>query len=83
MDLTGILDDVVQNNLGWVPYTQLANVTGRPAISVPVHWTSDSLPLGVQFVGHLGSDGALLRLAAQIEEAAPWIHRFPATDTPV
>ncbi|OZE76541.1 amidase [Rhodococcus sp. 15-649-1-2] len=83
MDLTGILDDVVQNNLGWVPYTQLANVTGRPAISVPVHWTSDGLPLGVQFVGHLGSDGALLRLAAQIEEAAPWIHRFPATATPV
>ncbi len=78
MDLTGMLDDAVEDSLGWVPYTQLANVTGRPAISVPMHWTEDGLPLGVQFVGRLGSDGDLLRLAAQLEEAQPWIQRFPA-----
>ncbi|AZG46460.1 amidase [Gordonia insulae] len=73
---TGILDDLIEQSLGWVPYTQLANLTGRPAISVPLHWTSDGLPLGVQFVGRLGADGDLLALAAQLEQAAPWAHRY-------
>ncbi|GAC58524.1 putative amidase [Gordonia hirsuta DSM 44140 = NBRC 16056] len=75
---TGLVDQMIEENLGWVPYTQLANLTGRPAISVPVYWTPEGLPLGVQFNGPLGSDGALLQLAAQLEEAAPWIQRFPA-----
>ncbi|MDL9946347.1 amidase [Gordonia sp. ABSL11-1] len=73
---TGILDDLIEQSLGWVPYTQLANLTGRPAISVPLHWTSSGLPLGVQFVGRLGTDGDLLALAAQLEQAAPWVHRY-------
>ncbi|WP_322860478.1 amidase [Mycobacterium europaeum] len=76
--LSGILDQLVRESLGWVPYTQLANITGRPAISVPLHWTDAGLPLGVQFVGRLGADGDLLQLAAQLEEAAPWAHRYPA-----
>lgn len=78
MALSGILDELIQENLGWVPYTQLANITGRPAISVPLHWTAAGLPLGVQFVGRLGADGDLLQLAAQLEEASPWAHRYPA-----
>jgi amidase len=78
MRLGGILDDLIQESLGWVPYTQLANLTGRPAISVPLHWTDAGLPLGVQFVGRLGADGDLLRLAAQLEEAQPWAQRYPA-----
>ena len=76
--LSGILDELIQDSLGWVPYTQLANLTGRPAVSVPLHWTEGGLPLGVQFVGRLGSDGDLLQLAAQLEEAHPWSHRHPA-----
>ncbi len=75
---TGIIDQMIEENLGWVPYTQMANLTGRPAISVPIHWTDDGLPLGVQFNGPLGADGALLQFAAQLEEARPWIDRFPA-----
>lgn len=59
MGLSGILDDLIQESLGWVPYTQLANLTGRPAISVPLRWTQNGLPLGVQFVGKLGADGEL------------------------
>ena len=77
--LSGILDQLIQECLGWVPYTQLANLTGRPAISVPLHWTDDGLPLGVQFVGRLGADGDLLQLAAQLEEARPWAQRHPAS----
>ena len=79
LSLTGIVDDIIQQNLGWVPYTQLANITGRPAISVPLHWTDAGLPLGVQFVGALGTDGSLLQLAAQLEEARPWVQRYPAS----
>lgn len=78
MALSGILDQLIQESLGWVPYTQLANITGRPAISVPLHWTDRGLPLGVQLVGRLGADGDLLQLAAQLEEASPWAHRYPA-----
>ncbi|XAS76279.1 amidase [Dermatophilaceae bacterium Sec6.4] len=77
---TGVLDQMIADNLGWVPYTQLANLTGRPAISVPLHWTDTGLPLGVQFVGRLGGDGLLLQLAAQLEEAQPWSHRYAQLD---
>ncbi|GJF10033.1 6-aminohexanoate-cyclic-dimer hydrolase [Mycolicibacterium cyprinidarum] len=69
---TKIVDDMVDKNLGWVPYTQLANITGRPAISLPLHWTADGLPLGVQFVAPLAGESLLIRLAAQLEQATPW-----------
>ncbi|CAN5476250.1 hypothetical protein BH10ACT10_BH10ACT10_03510 [soil metagenome] len=80
LTMSGVLDQLISDNLGWVPYTQLANLTGRPAISVQLHWTAAGLPLGVQFVGPLGSDGALLRLAAQLEEAQPWFGRYASLD---
>lgn len=73
----GMVDQVVERNLRWVPYTQLANVTGRPAISLPLHRTADGLPMGVQFVGRLGGEELLLRLARQFELAAPWAGELP------
>ncbi|MGE2735851.1 amidase [Mycolicibacterium vaccae] len=75
---TRIVDDIVDQNLNWVPYTQLANLTGRPAVSLPLHWTADGLPLGVQFVAPLGGEAVLLQLAAQLEQALPWADRMPA-----
>ncbi|KGI70432.1 amidase family protein [Mycolicibacterium rufum] len=72
---TKIVDDMVDDNLGWVPYTQLANLTGRPAISLPLHWTADGLPLGVQFVAPLAGEARLISLAAQLERAVPWFDR--------
>ncbi len=78
--LTGVIDQVIHTNLAWVPYTQVANATGRPAISVPVFWTATGFPLGVQLLGRLGADAVLLQLAAELEEAAPWVHRLPRLD---
>ncbi|GAB2684187.1 amidase [Saccharopolyspora gloriosae] len=74
---TGVVDRIARSNMRHVPYTQLANITGRPAMSVPLHRTADGLPLGVQFVAPLSGEGALFRLAAQLEQAAPWAQHEP------
>jgi amidase len=78
----GLMDSTVQqiarDNLTYVPFTQLANLTGTPAMSVPLHWTADGLPLGVQFVAPFGDEATLLQLAAQLEHAQPWFDRLPA-----
>jgi amidase len=75
--LDGIVNQMASDNLRHVPFTQLANLTGTPAISLPLHWTADGLPLGVQFVAAPGQDGLLLQLAAELETAAPWFERLP------
>jgi amidase len=60
-----------------VPFTPPFNVSGQPAISLPLHWNSDDLPIGVQLVAPLGREDVLLRVASQLEEAAPWAERHP------
>ncbi|MFU1794467.1 amidase [Paenibacillus azoreducens] len=61
----------------YAPFTSLFNTTGQPAISLPLGWSSDGLPIGMQFAGRFADEAALLRLAAQLEAARPWNHKRP------
>lgn len=71
-----LVEHLVKNNLRWVPFTQLANITGLPAMSVPLYWNKHNLPLGSQFIAPFGREDRLLQLAAQLEQTQPWLTQF-------
>ena len=62
----------------FMPNTRAFNLTGQPAMSMPLGWSHDGLPIGVQFVGRMEGEATLFRLAGQIEKAAPWAARRPS-----
>jgi amidase len=66
-----------QRVVGFIPYTAQFNMTGQPAVSLPLHWTPAGLPVGVQLVAAFGREDLLIRVAAQLEQAAPWADRRP------
>jgi amidase/6-aminohexanoate-cyclic-dimer hydrolase len=59
------------------PFTAIYNVTGQPSMTVPLHWSTDGLPLGVMFSARFGDEAMLFRLASQLEKARPWSGRKP------
>ncbi|MCO7219768.1 amidase [Klenkia sp. PcliD-1-E] len=61
----------------YAAFPALFNVTGQPAVSVPLHWTADGLPVGTMLVGRPADEATLVALAAQLEQARPWAHRHP------
>lgn len=62
----------------YVPFTIIQNLTGQPAISLPLHWSTDGLPVGMMFSARFGDEATLFRLAAQLETAQPWTNKHPA-----
>ncbi len=73
---SGLIRSLVRRSLERVPFTQLANLTGTPAMSVPLHVDRDGLPQGVQFIADHGGEGLLFALAGQLEQAKPWAARL-------
>lgn len=69
---------------GWIKkifdvsaFCTMFNISGQPAMSVPLHWTKDGLPIGVQFAARFAEEETLFSLAGQLERAQPWINRVP------
>ena len=75
--LSGAVEKLGLENLSRTPFTQLANFTGQPAMSVPLWQTSDGLPCGMHFMAPFGDEATLFRLAAQLEKEKPWFDRTP------
>ena len=60
-----------------IPICSIANLTGLPAMSVPLYWSTEGLPCGIQFVAPYADEATLFRLAGQLEKAKPWFDRVP------
>lgn len=73
----GILERAASTVFDWISYTPVANVTGQPAMSVPLSWNDAGLPIGVHFTGRYADEATLIRLAAELEIAAPWREKRP------
>ncbi|MDR6959931.1 amidase [Pseudomonas brassicacearum] len=76
-DVCMSLDQLLERYHGYSPFTAVFNASGQPAMSVPLSWSSNGLPMGAHFAGRFGEESTLLALAAQLERAQPWRGRVP------
>jgi amidase len=74
------IDQLAEKIFSYIPFTPLANMTGQPSMSVPLHWTEEGLPVGSMFTAPMGREDMLYRLAGQLERTQPWFDNIPALD---
>ena len=77
--LPGVVDASIRRVFAFIPFPPLENVTGQPAMSVPLSWNATGLPIGVQVAARFGDEATLFRVAGQLEAARPWNQRRPPT----
>ncbi|MFZ0476453.1 MAG: amidase [Halobacillus sp.] len=70
------IDEILAVSAQYAHLSPIANVTGQPAMSVPLHWNDQNVPIGSHFMAKFGDEATLFKLAAQLEEAKPWWHRY-------
>lgn len=73
-----VVERVAEDDLAYIPFTYPFNITGQPAMSLPLGWSKEGLPIGVQLVGRPFGERTIIALGAEIERAAPWASRNPA-----
>lgn len=74
---TGMIEKIAEQTFSWIPYAPLANITGQPAMTVPLYWAPENLPVGVMFTAPLGDEATLFQLGAQLEKVQPWFNKVP------
>ncbi|MEO7966862.1 MAG: amidase family protein, partial [Gemmatimonadaceae bacterium] len=77
MKRAGVIAQAAATVFDFTPFPPVFNITGQPAMSVPLFWNADGLPIGVQLAGKFGDEATLFRVAAQLETARPWKDRRP------
>jgi amidase len=77
LDLANLIETGAEDLLEYVPFTPLNNLSGSPAMSVPLYWSKQDLPIGMQFMADYGEESKLFQLAGQLERAQPWFNRRP------
>jgi len=75
--ITKLIDQAAESTFSFIPFTPVANFTGQPSMSVPLHWNPEGLPIGVMFTGRPAEETLMFSLAAQLERARPWHDKRP------
>jgi len=73
-----VMEQLAEKAFGYISFTGIANMTGQPSMSVPLHWSAEGLPIGTMYTAMLGDEATLFRLAGQLEQAKPWFELVPS-----